>query len=141
GANRREGRPQRGLLSQQLQREAGAQKATWVASDRSPPCSQTQRDRNRCAGAEAATSHLRPLETRCDESPHCQDYYRADNCPDEASAFVSLIPPDRLPKVRCYKSSDNPEHGCPDETGGLILISRVNQFRDHACDKHNCDRP
>ena len=68
---------------------------------------------------------LGPLKTRCDEPPHEKDYYRANDCTDEASAFVSLIPPERLAKVRCYKSSDDPEHGRPDEPGGLILVSWI----------------
>src|SRR5215470_18994980 len=84
---------------------------------------------------------LRPLKTRCDESPHEQDYYRANDCADKTSALASLIPPDRLPKVRCYKSSNNPEHGRPDEPGGFILISRINQFRDYPCHKANYDGP
>jgi hypothetical protein len=84
---------------------------------------------------------LRPLKTRCDESPHEQDYYRANDCADKTSALASLIPPDRLPKVRCYKSSNNPEHGRPDEPGGFILISRINQFRDYPCHKPNYDGP
>src|SRR6516225_9599997 len=87
------------------------------------------------------TDALAPLETRCNETPYEQDYYRANDCADEPSALASLIPPDRLPKVRCYKSSNNPEHGRPDEAGGLILISRINQFRDHACHKPNYNRP
>src|SRR6516162_270448 len=84
---------------------------------------------------------LRPLKPRCDESPHEQDYYRANDCADEPSALASLIPPDRLPQVRCYKSSNNPEHGRPDEPGGFILISRINQFRDYPGHKPNYDGP
>src|SRR5215469_9163420 len=102
------------------------QKATWVASHRMPLCRKKS---------------LRPLKTRCDESPHEQDYYRANDCADKTSALASLIPPDRLPKVRCYKSSDNPERGRPDESGGLILVSRINQFRDYPCHKPNYDGP
>src|SRR5215469_4815210 len=70
-------------------------------------------------------SASRPLKTRCDEPPHDQDYYRANNCADESSAFAGLIPPDRLAKVRCYKSSNNSEHRRPDEPGGLMLVSRI----------------
>src|SRR6516225_10999179 len=84
---------------------------------------------------------LRPLKPRCDEPPHEQDYYRANDCADEPSALASLIPPDRLPKVRCYNSSNNPEHGRPDEPGGFILISRINQLRDYPCHKPNYDGP
>jgi hypothetical protein len=84
---------------------------------------------------------LRPLKSRCDEPPHEKDYYRANDCADEPSAFASLIPPDRLPKVRCYKSSNNPEHGRPDEPGGFILISRINQFSDYPRHKPNYDGP
>src|SRR5215468_1281788 len=84
---------------------------------------------------------LRPLKTRCDESPHEQDYYRANDCADKTSALASLIPSDRLPKVRRYKSSNNPKHGRPDEPGGFILISRINQFRDYPCHKPNYDGP
>jgi hypothetical protein len=68
---------------------------------------------------------LGPLKTRCDEPPHKKDYYRANDCTDEARAFVRLIPPERLAKIRCYKSSDDPEHGRPDEPGGLILVSWI----------------
>jgi hypothetical protein len=68
---------------------------------------------------------LRPLKTRCNEPPRRQYYYRANDCADETCALASLIPPDRLAKVRCYKSSDNPEHGRQDEPSGLILVSRI----------------
>src|SRR5262249_45574513 len=87
------------------------------------------------------TEFLRPLKTRCDEPPHKKDYYRHSDCANEAGALVSLIPPDRLAKVRCYKRSDYPEHGRPDVPGGLILISRINQFRDHPSHKPNYNRP
>src|SRR5215467_16289978 len=85
--------------------------------------------------------NLRPLKTGCDESPDEQDYYRANDCADKTSALASLIPSDRLPKVRCYKSSNNPEHGRPDEPGRFILISRINQFRDYPRHKPNYDGP
>ena len=39
------------------------------------------------------------LETRCDETPYHKDNDRPDDCADEASAFVALVPPDRLAKV------------------------------------------
>jgi hypothetical protein len=53
-----------------------------------------------------APKPLGPLKTRCDEPPHKKDYYRANDCTDEARAFVRLIPPERLAKIRCYKSSN-----------------------------------
>ena len=86
---------------------------------------------------EMSRADLRPLKTRGDESPHEQDYYRADGRADKTSALANLIPPDRLPEIRCYKSSNNPEHGRPDEPGGFILISRINQFRDYPSHKPN----
>src|SRR6516164_5858194 len=103
------------------------QRATRVASHRLPLCSQWDR--------------LRALKTRCDKPPHRQDYNRANNCADEPSAFARLIPPDRLAEVCCYKSSNNPEHGRQDVPSGLILVSWINQFRDHPCHKPNYDGP
>src|SRR5215470_17925403 len=87
------------------------------------------RPRN-CATAGSSRTRFRnrasrALKTRCDEPPYDQDYYRANNCADESSAFAGLIPPDRLAKVRCYKSSNNSEHRRPDEPGGLMLVSRI----------------
>src|SRR5262249_28284633 len=79
----------------------------------------------RCSVGYKKSSASRPLKTRCDEPPHSQDDYRANNCSDEPSAFTSFVPPDCLAKVRCYKSSNNPEHGRQDEPGGLILISWI----------------
>ena len=52
---------------------------------------------------------LGPLKTWRDEPPHSQDEYRANDRSDETSAFTSFVPPDCLAKVRCYKSSNNPE--------------------------------
>src|SRR6516162_3009918 len=87
------------------------------------------------------TGRLRPPKTRCDKPPHRQDYYRANDCADETSVFAGLIPPDRLAKVCCYKSSNNPEHGRHDVPSGLKLVSRINQFRDHPGHKPNYDGP
>jgi hypothetical protein len=53
---------------------------------------------------------------------------------------VARIPPDRLAEICCCKSSDNPEHGRPDEPSGFILISRIKQFRDHPRHKPNYAR-
>src|SRR5437764_13475447 len=70
-------------------------------------------------------SASRPLKPRCDESPHKQDYYCANDCTDEPSALAGFVPPDRLAKVGCNKSSNNPEHGRQDEPCGLILVSWI----------------
>ena len=70
----------------------------------------------------AWSERLGPLKTRCDEPPYYQDYNRANDCADETSVFVSLIPTDRLAKVCCYKSSNNPEQGCQNKALRLVLV-------------------
>ena len=51
---------------------------------------------------------LGSLDTRRDKRPHYQDYECTNDRSNEPSAFASLIPPDRLAKICCYKSSNNP---------------------------------
>jgi len=72
------------------------------------------------------------LKTRCDEPPHGQDYDRANDCPNETSAFAGLIPADRLAKVRCCKSSNNPEQRCENEPLRLVLVSWIKESCDHS---------
>src|SRR5262249_48931664 len=69
------------------------------------------------------------------------DYDRANNCAYETGAFASLVPPDSLAKVRCYKSSNNPQQGCQNKTPGLVLVARMEESRDHSRHKSNYDGP
>jgi hypothetical protein len=84
---------------------------------------------------------LCPLKTRCDHSPHYEDYDRANNCPNETSALASLIPPDRLAEVCCYKSSNNPEQGSQNKPLRLVLVARMKESRDHARHEPNYNSP
>src|SRR6516225_11494831 len=84
---------------------------------------------------------LRPLKTRCDEAPHYQDYDRANDCADETSILAWLIPPDRLAKVCCYNSSNNPQHGSQNKPRRLPLVARMKEPRDHPRHKPNYDGP
>src|SRR6516162_4940170 len=84
---------------------------------------------------------LRPLKTRCNEPPYYQDYDRANDCADETSVLAGLIPPNRLAKVCCYKSSNNPQHGCQNKPRWLVLVARMKEPRDHPCHKPNYDGP
>jgi hypothetical protein len=82
---------------------------------------------------------LRPLKPWCDNPPNYQDYDRADDCSDETRAFASVIPPDRLAKVCCYKSSNNPEQGRQNKPLRLELVARMKESRDQPRHKSNYD--
>src|SRR6516164_1360619 len=68
---------------------------------------------------------LRPLKTRCNQSPHYRNYDCANDCADETSTFASLIPSNRLATVCCYKGSNNPEQGCQNKPLWLVLVARM----------------
>ena len=51
-----------------------------------------------------------------------------NDCADEPSALASLIPPDCLTEVRCYKGSHNPEHGGQDNPVGSYLFPGYRNF-------------
>src|SRR5260370_13841017 len=84
---------------------------------------------------------LRPLKTRRDKPPHHQDYDCANDCSNETSVLACLIPPDCLAEIGCCKSSNNPDHGRPDEPSGLILVPRMKESRDHPRHKPTYDGP
>ena len=44
-----------------------------------------------CRRCKRPSERLGPLKTRCDEPPHRQDYYRANDSADEPSAFQKLM--------------------------------------------------
>src|SRR6516162_10362267 len=108
------------------------QKATRVASQLgcAPLCA-----------VNGTAKRLRPLKTRCDEPPHYQEYDRANDCADETSILAGLIPPDRLAKVCCCNSSNNPQHGSENKPLRLVLVARMKEPRDHPCHKPNYDGP
>jgi hypothetical protein len=83
----------------------------------------------------------RPLKPWCDNPPNYQDYDCADDCSDETRFFAGVIPPDRLAKVCCYKSSNNPEQGRQNKPLRLELVARMKESRDQPRHKSNYDSP
>jgi hypothetical protein len=92
------------------------------------------------AGAPSAAI-LRPLKPRSDHPPHYQDYDCANDCSNETRVLANSIPPDCLAKVCCSESSPDPEQGRHDKSRRLIFVSRMKEFRDHACHKSNTNGP
>src|SRR5205823_5771083 len=83
--------------------------------------------RPRC-GEQCEISHRRnevSLRRRAaaagDKSPNHQDNHRADNCSNEARAFVRAIPAYRLAQISGYKCAYYPENRGEDESGWFVL--------------------
>ena len=84
---------------------------------------------------------LGPLKTRCDEAPYYENYYRANDCTNEASLLARLIPAYGLTKVCCNEGSHNPEQGSQDDPTRFPLISGMKHSRNQPCHKSYYDGP
>ena len=92
-------------------------------------------------GCETPSAILRPPKTRCDEPPHCQNYDRANDCPNETSVLASFIPPDRLAKVRCNESPTIPSTAVKIYPVGSYLFPARHPFPDPNDSDHRSEAP
>src|SRR6186997_1690836 len=64
----------------------------------------------------------------------------ANHRTDQACAFSGPVPSERLAEITRHEGADDAQYGGENEARGLV-ISRHNEFSDHAGNETNDDRP